>query len=87
MPLDGQISFEDLAAFLAIPVLDVKCVVRLAMTDWVFCEPTPGMVAHTAASRLLMENPLVQAITDMGTEELFPATAKVCLPPHTSHHR
>ena len=77
VPLKGQVSLEELAQVVGVPWRDLKTVLRLAMTDYVFHEPLPGMVAHTAASRLLLENPLIRAWIDIGVEEMFPAAAKV----------
>ena len=77
IPLKHQVSIEALAEAVGIPASDLKTVLRLAMTDYVFHEPSPGMVAHTAASRLLLENPLISAWIDIGVEEMFPASTKV----------
>ena len=46
------------------------------MTDQIFCEPRPGFVAHTAASRLMAENPLMQDFVGNVCEVRFPASAR-----------
>ncbi len=46
------------------------------MTNHIFCEPRPGFVAHTAASRLLAENALIQDLVGNNCEVRFPASAR-----------
>lgn len=46
------------------------------MTSHIFCEPQPGIVAHTAASRLIAENPLIQDFIGNVCEIRFPASAR-----------
>ncbi len=46
------------------------------MTDQIFCEPKPGFVAHTAASRVLAENPLMRDFVGNVCEVRFPASAR-----------
>lgn len=47
------------------------------MTSRIFREPREGVVAHTAASKMLAVNPLVHQLIGMVTEELWPAAARV----------
>ena len=46
------------------------------MTNGIFCEPRPGIVAHTAASRLLAFDPAVRDFVGAGAEEATPSHAK-----------
>ena len=46
------------------------------MTDHIFCEPQPGFIAHTAASRVLAENPLMQDFVGNVCEVRFPSSAR-----------
>lgn len=48
---------------------------RHAMTNHIFCEPTPGIVAHTAKSRVLATDSSMRDWVGFCTEDLFPATA------------
>lgn len=50
---------------------------RHAMVNYIFCEPSPGMIAHTASSRLLLEDEDFQAWVGFITEDMFPAAAHV----------
>lgn len=80
VPRNGAISFEDLTAAvealnngLPIGVLNLRRLVRHAMTNRVFHEPTRGYVAHTRASRLLLEDePLRNWVAFMCTDLQLP---------------
>jgi hypothetical protein len=52
-------------------------VLRMAMTNGIFREPTPGVIAHTASSRALAEDDDLQAWVGFNTEDIFPASACV----------
>lgn len=62
VPLSGTISYEDLTAKveaandLSIGVLTLRRLIRHAITNHVFYEPSKGQVAHTRTSRLLLED-------------------------------
>jgi len=63
VPLEESITYEDLTAKvielnggLHIPVLNLRRLIRHAMTNRIFCEPSKGRIAHTRASRLLLED-------------------------------
>ncbi|KAG5913039.1 Alpha-1,3-mannosyltransferase cmt1 [Claviceps africana] len=50
---------------------------RHAMTNSIFYEPSPGSIAHTAASRLLAEDQALQDWVGFQSEDIFPAAANV----------
>lgn len=50
---------------------------RHAMTNSIFREPKPGVVAHTAASKLMAEDPLIFDFIGIASEERFQAAAHV----------
>lgn len=50
---------------------------RLAMTNHIFAEPKPGVVAHTAASQALALNPLLYAWAGFTVQEIWPGFLKV----------
>ena len=77
VPIGSEASFEDVAAKCGLALRDFKMIVRYAMTNFIFCEPRPGFIAHTAASRALKENKLLRALTGFGVNELVPALSKV----------
>lgn len=45
------------------------------MTNYIFHEPSPGLIAHTAASRMLAEDGPLQAWVGFNSEDIFPAAA------------
>jgi hypothetical protein len=76
VPIDGEASFEETAQKAGMALRDFKIVVRYAMTNFIFCEPRPGHIAHTAASRVLKENRLISSLMGMGADEVFPGLVK-----------
>jgi len=50
---------------------------RHAMTSHIFQEPQEGIVAHTAASKVLSEFPLMSQWVGMVCEEMWPAATKL----------
>ncbi|KAJ9299733.1 hypothetical protein DTO271G3_2617 [Paecilomyces variotii] len=63
VPIDGsEISYPDLASAAGIDVDDLKQVVRFAIVfHRLFQEPRKGYVTHSAGSRKIAEDPIVQA--------------------------
>lgn len=53
IPLDGELSFAEVAARTDTSAVNARRVLRLAMTMNLFREPRPGYVAHTAGSSLM----------------------------------
>jgi len=47
----------------------------MAMANHIFEEPAPGVIAHTAASKVLAEDDELQAWIGFNTDEIFPAAA------------
>lgn len=76
MPLDQDISFDDLAAATSLDVVNVKRIVRHAMTNRVFCEPRDGFVAHTAASRAMLDDATLNDWVGLCSSDFFPAAAR-----------
>ncbi|KAL0259111.1 hypothetical protein SLS55_006616 [Diplodia seriata] len=75
VPLDRAISFDDLAAAVNVDVVNVKRIVRHAITNRVFCEPRDGYVAHTAASMALLD-PTLSDWVGLCSSDFFPAAAR-----------
>ena len=71
-----QPSFETVSARCGLNVEDLRRTLRYAMTDHIFCEPRPGIIAHTAASQTIAENPLIQDYVGNVCEVRFPASAR-----------
>ena len=61
VPIEGSISFSDLAEATDIQVNDLKRIMRFAMSfHRLFTEPTEGFVAHSAGSKMLASEELVR---------------------------
>lgn len=76
IPPEGSVSFADLGNRTSLGEQMICRLLRFAMTMRIFCEPKPGFVAHTQASRLLA-SPEMTAWLQIGTEEMWPAATKV----------
>lgn len=76
MPLEGEISLKDLQAKTTLDAINLARIVRHAMTNYIFHEPKPGYIAHTAASRLLAEDKDLQDWIGFNSEDIFPSASK-----------
>lgn len=71
MPATGAISYADLAnqvemlSGMKILASDLKCILRLAMANNLFSEPSPNHVAHNRSSLLMLEDPGVASWVGM----------------------
>ncbi|ETI25769.1 hypothetical protein G647_02543 [Cladophialophora carrionii CBS 160.54] len=75
VPLDGTITYTDLASQLSLDASQLKQMLRQLMPIHVFTEPTPGHVAHTASSRLLATDAGIASYTGFMVEGTFPYAA------------
>ncbi|KAK5125351.1 hypothetical protein LTR85_000460 [Meristemomyces frigidus] len=74
VPTSSPIAFSDLSAKCGLLEHDLRQIIRYtAVHHRVFCEPTKGFVAHTAASKLLAENPLATHLMGLTFDECWPA--------------
>lgn len=86
VPLNGCVSYEEIARAAGMNASVIQRLLRHGMTRHIFCEPEPGMVGHTTASRFLLE-PHMSEWMSVGSEEMWPAACKVlsrCLPGNQS---
>ena len=78
VPIHGDISYEELAKLCQIRESDLRRILRFSMAfHRLFRESRKGFVAHTAASRLLAENPLMRDDLGMWFEDCWPSMAQV----------
>lgn len=76
MPLDGQISYAKLAEQVDLKQSDIERILRFAMVyHRVFQEKEPGVVSHSAASRLLVESPDAMAALGFMYDECYQSFA------------
>ena len=74
VPVASDVPFSGVAKEAGLPERDVRRIMRHAMTRHVFREPRKGYVAHTALSRLLVEDKQQLDITRTCAEVLWPAS-------------
>lgn len=79
VPAFGSAAFGEIASKTQPPlaVRFVKTILQYAMTNGIFCEPSPGHVSHTGPSLLLLKAPLARAFVSNNADEVFPSTAEV----------
>lgn len=77
VPVDSTISLAELQEKTSLDPINLARIVRLAMTNGIFKEPSPGVIAHTAASRVLAEDGDLQGWIGFNSEDIFPASAHV----------
>ncbi|OAR02794.1 hypothetical protein LLEC1_00194 [Akanthomyces lecanii] len=77
VPTSGTISFAELESKTSLDAINLARIMRHAMTNRIFCEPTPGTLAHTALSRCLADDAALQDWIGFNSEDIFPAAANV----------
>ncbi|KAF2464342.1 putative O-methyltransferase [Lindgomyces ingoldianus] len=78
VPLGCSISFVELADKCGLSEHDLGRIIRyVAAHHRVFCEPEKGYVAHTAASKLLSENKMIEHLMGLTFAECWPAHSRV----------
>ncbi|KAM7191003.1 O-methyltransferase [Rhypophila sp. PSN 637] len=77
VPVDSSITLAELQEKTSLDAINLARIIRLAMTNGIFREPSPGVVAHTAASRVLAEDGDLEAWIGFNAEDIFPASAHV----------
>lgn len=78
VPLDGEISYAELASKSGMGLVALRQLVRHAITNKIFREPSKDVVAHTPASRLLVEDKKSSALISYLTDTLKLSAAHEC---------
>lgn len=76
VPLDGDISYTDIARAAGADEFDLRRLIRHAMTNRIFKEPRDGYVSHTAASRVLLDDVQMNNWVGLCTAEFFQAASQ-----------
>lgn len=76
VPLNGQVSYADIAAKTGQDETNIRRVIRHAITNRVFCEPREGYVAHTAASAVLVKDHQMVDWSGLCLSEFYGGSAK-----------
>jgi 6-hydroxytryprostatin B O-methyltransferase len=77
VPLEGSVSYVALAEAAKVSVRQLKTVARMAMTSHLFCEPSPGNIAHTATSAMLVTNTSFHDWASFMTEVSVPSCSRL----------
>ena len=77
VPIDSTITLAELQAKTPLDAINLARLLRMAMTNGIFREPSPGVIAHTAQSRVLAEDENMQAWIGFNGEDIFPAAGHV----------
>ncbi len=77
VPRNGEITFEDLGASVGINSAALARVLRLGIAHRIFREPRPGIIAHSAASRQILDDACVASWVSANVDEMWPAAEKV----------
>lgn len=76
-PVGGEATFLQISEKCGLNEVDVRRLLRHAMSYRVFCEPRKGVVAHTGASQLLAQDQELQAWLGACVEEMWPSALQV----------
>ncbi|KAI1775119.1 S-adenosyl-L-methionine-dependent methyltransferase [Hypoxylon cercidicola] len=78
LPVGSETTIAEMAASSGLAESNVRKLVRYAVTQRIFDEPRPGVIAHSAASRLLAEDPGVHDFVATCSDELWQAATQTC---------
>ncbi|TGO23406.1 hypothetical protein BPAE_0133g00040 [Botrytis paeoniae] len=70
-------TFPEIAQTCSIREFDARSLIRHAMSFYIFHEPSPGIIAHTASSKALAEIPPVSYFIGFVSEEMLPASTRL----------
>ncbi|CZR63074.1 related to sterigmatocystin 7-O-methyltransferase precursor [Phialocephala subalpina] len=76
-PINETTTFTQIAEKTGLDEINVRRFMRHAMTNRIFKEVEPGVVAHTAASRVLAEDKAMQDWVGFCVEDIWPAASRV----------
>jgi hypothetical protein len=76
VPVDGETTFEELAKACGLNVKDVTRFLRVAIARHVFHEPQKGSIVHTATSKVLLNNTMLEAWLLNIAEEFWPSLTR-----------
>ncbi|KAI1076986.1 putative O-methyltransferase [Whalleya microplaca] len=71
VPVGGEIAIAELAGTSGLHEIHLRKILRLAIAQHIFTEPRPGVVAHSAVSRLIAENKVLADWLWFSTNDLW----------------
>lgn len=75
--MDGDITYEDLGASTGVDCATLRRILRFGIAFRVFAEPPPGVVAHSAASKQIADDPNIADWVGANVDDMWPAAEKV----------
>ncbi|KAM0144231.1 hypothetical protein ACHAO1_000514 [Botrytis cinerea] len=75
-PVDSEVPYKQISETCGLREGELRRLLRHAMTNYIFHETEDGMVAHTASSRVLAENPAFRDFIGMVCDEMWPAASR-----------
>lgn len=75
IPRYGSVPYSKLAGTIGVPVVQLKSVIRMAITSNFLCEPIPDSVAHNTVSALFVSNPRLADWVRFMTQFSMPTAA------------
>ena len=75
--MEEEATYAELAERCHLNEPDLRHLVRHAISNRIFKEVRKGVVAHTAISKLMAEDPLLQDYIGVGSEKVWGATVEV----------
>lgn len=75
--VNEEVSDGPVSDTYGVNVIDLRRILRYAMTHRILREPRLGIVAHTSLSKVLAQNPRRRDYVGMAYGERFPASARV----------
>lgn len=79
-PVNETATFAEISAKVGLDELNVRRFLRHAMTNRIFKEVRPGVVAHTAASRVLAEDKMMNDWVGFCVEDMWPVCSLPSIP-------
>ena len=74
--VDEEISFQEIARRCSLNESDLRRLLRMAIANYIFREPRNGVLAHTAISKLLAQDPLVHQWVRLVCDEMWPSGSR-----------
>ncbi|KAL2349851.1 O-methyltransferase [Cryomyces antarcticus] len=75
VPIGGEASYTEISKAVGVDEINVRRLVRHAMTNRIFRESRDGYVAHTAVSRILVDDPRMSDWVGLCSSDFFPSAA------------
>ncbi|KAJ8064638.1 hypothetical protein OCU04_006961 [Sclerotinia nivalis] len=75
-PIEAKASYKQISEVCGLNEVELRRLLRHAMTNYIFHETDEGLVVHTASSRVLAEKPAFRDFIGMVCDEMWPAASR-----------